>query len=63
MNGNGLGAERELALMGEVQRLRKELAAANDERARLRGPVVEYKRGFGPGDSDSAALTETGNAG
>lgn len=45
---NGLGAERELALMGEVQRLRKELAAAADQRTRLEGACCRIQARLRP---------------
>ena len=38
-----------------------EVARLTAEVERLRGPVTTYKRGYGPGDGDSAALAAQEN--
>ena len=36
------------------------IRAAMGEIERLRGPVTQYAKGYGPGDGDSAALNQKG---
>jgi hypothetical protein len=66
LSGYKVAAEQGCAIVldpGDVSRLlalvaatEAEVARLTAEVARLRGPVTTYKRGYGPGDGDSAAL-------
>ena len=42
-----------------IDDLAREVIALRAEIARLRGEPIVYRKGFGPGDGDSAALTPT----
>jgi hypothetical protein len=46
------------AIIAALAAAQAEVARLTAEVARLRGPVTTYKRGYGPGDGDSAALVQ-----
>lgn len=43
-------------MLDELERLRSDVARLSDEVAHLRGPLITYRKGFGPGDGDSAVV-------